>query len=387
LNFGQETYILESWQFFPLDILNFILSLIDLDSVGNALLVCKQWKKILDEQDRSWEYRYQKHFGGPIIETFSSWKELYEETHSEYLHFHFISDEESSEESSEDSEFDSSDSNEERNTHKEPKKKRVIREGESDEEEPVIEDEENEDIIYPNFIGDEEYDSSEMKFVKWIVASGHYQVARKFIQLFKNLGDEFELDILWCALEDGFDSLCKVLLEEGAVPDAILHPSRGYPSLLWAAIDVNNVEMLKVFLQEGADPNHEVDAELDFLSLAVVKNNYEMVELLLSHGANVAGFDWMRGSPFQFATTPEILQLLIDHEAKDSWYDNGNGTTMMRLVESDNIPMLEVVLKNPTCWAKPNSIKESIEIAKKEGKKKVLTMLQSVSTMTKKRKK
>jgi len=61
--------------------------------------------------------------------------------------------------------------------------------------------------------------------------------------------------------------------------------SMGYAPLHWAVVD-NNLEEAKRILELGADPNINNQKD-DLLYSAVLKQNKEMVKLLVSHGTKV----------------------------------------------------------------------------------------------------
>ncbi|XP_011943298.1 PREDICTED: ankyrin repeat and SOCS box protein 15 isoform X1 [Cercocebus atys] len=122
---------------------------------------------------------------------------------------------------------------------------------------------------------------------------------------------------------DGQSAQClELLIENGFDVNTLLadHISQSYDderkTALYFAVSNNDVRCTEVLLAAGADPNLD---PLNCLLVAVRANNYEIVRLLLSHGANVNCYfmhvnDTRFPSVIQYALNDEVmLRLLLNN--------------------------------------------------------------------------
>jgi ankyrin repeat protein len=78
--------------------------------------------------------------------------------------------------------------------------------------------------------------------------------------------------------------VARLLLDAGASPDTNNGARNGYRSALTGSVEVNNPEVTRVLLQAGANPDdHEA------IGWAAFSRYHRCLELLLAHGARVAG--------------------------------------------------------------------------------------------------
>ncbi|RLN09784.1 ankyrin-like protein-like protein [Panicum miliaceum] len=83
------------------------------------------------------------------------------------------------------------------------------------------------------------------------------------------------------------------------------------------AVRAGNVGIVRYLLDHGADPNKPVDFECTSIHIAVGKGMCEMVELLLSKGADV-NFSSHCGAPLHIAAMENqdaAMKVLLDHGA------------------------------------------------------------------------
>jgi ankyrin repeat protein len=78
--------------------------------------------------------------------------------------------------------------------------------------------------------------------------------------------------------------VARLLLEAGASPNTNNGARTGYRSALTGSVEVNNPEVTKVLLEAGANPD-----DRETIGWAAFSGYHRCLELLLSHGARVAG--------------------------------------------------------------------------------------------------
>ncbi|XP_074107385.1 uncharacterized protein LOC141532782 [Cotesia typhae] len=122
---------------------------------------------------------------------------------------------------------------------------------------------------------------------------------------------------------------------------------RGFAPL-HVATKRNNLEAVKLLINEGADPNIEAKNNPFALLMAVCDRNYEIVEYLLEHGADVNrknSFGYYIGyPPLNFAIQRnrlDIVKLLISYgaETKD------NGEAIYIAIEKKNFKIAKFLMK------------------------------------------
>jgi len=83
----------------------------------------------------------------------------------------------------------------------------------------------------------------------------------------------------------GHMEIVQMLLEHGAdpnLPEGDIAP-RGFA--LYSAVSREHFDVARLLLEHGAHPNVEVDSSADTLSIAIMRSDQRMVDLLCSHGA------------------------------------------------------------------------------------------------------
>jgi ankyrin repeat protein len=127
-------------------------------------------------------------------------------------------------------------------------------------------------------------------------------------------------------------------------------------------IKTNNLAGLEFFLELGADvevrlPNFHFTAngrlilwvpEATPLLIAAALDNVPLARLLLKQGAKVQYFDQWGGtfSPMHAARSPEMVLLLLDHNADPDFRDNRLFTPLYRYVERGFIAAMRAVLQH-----------------------------------------
>jgi ankyrin repeat protein len=103
----------------------------------------------------------------------------------------------------------------------------------------------------------------------------------------------------------GMAEAVRLLLGAGASPNTNNGARRGYRSALTGSVEVNNPAITRVLLEAGASPD---DGQC--IGEAAGYRDHRCLELLISHGAGVAG-TWALGAAV-YADDPQAVSLLLD---------------------------------------------------------------------------
>ena len=113
------------------------------------------------------------------------------------------------------------------------------------------------------------------------------------------------------AASRGHMEIVKFLLSRGADPNLREEGIAPYGRALYSAVYDGHFEIAKLLLEHGANPNQPVESSADALSIALMKDNQPMVDLLTSHGASrplhiLAYYGDAKTAAAIFATNPEL---------------------------------------------------------------------------------
>lgn len=129
-----------------------------------------------------------------------------------------------------------------------------------------------------------------------------------------NSFDYYGKTLLYYAITVGSLKIMKFLLERGARMNNVDELNQ---SALLIALYTENVPALKLLLELGADPN-EIFYHRSYLYRAIIRNNYEVVEMLINYGADVNYTDNRHRNIYSYAiecATDDIIELLIKNKA------------------------------------------------------------------------
>ena len=113
------------------------------------------------------------------------------------------------------------------------------------------------------------------------------------------------------AAAKGHLEIVKVLLERGADPNLPEEGIAPQGHALYAAVYNGHFEIARLLLESGAFPNPEVESSADALSIALMRSDEKMVELLVSYGAArsveiMAYYGDVRTAAAVFAANPAL---------------------------------------------------------------------------------
>ncbi|RFZ95667.1 ankyrin repeat domain-containing protein [Mucilaginibacter conchicola] len=112
---------------------------------------------------------------------------------------------------------------------------------------------------------------------------------------------------------------------------------------LYKAVAAKDTLAVEKLLSSGADANYKPkmgQAEMNLLSVAVTKNDFKCVKLLIDHKANVDGRDWFNTTPLMYAANGgnlEIIKYLLQKGA-DVKANDGQGNTVLSAAKEKNNP-------------------------------------------------
>lgn len=104
------------------------------------------------------------------------------------------------------------------------------------------------------------------------------------------------------------------------------------------AVEEKNLDKVKELLDKGEDPDSADQNDVTILMDAASLNDYNMVKLLLDHGANPNLYGLERQTPLMFAINSDIsiLQLLIERGANINYTDIYGNSALMYLNANTN---------------------------------------------------
>ncbi|CAG0904726.1 unnamed protein product [Cyprideis torosa] len=121
-------------------------------------------------------------------------------------------------------------------------------------------------------------------------------------------------------------SLAQVLLDHGADPD-IRDSDKQTP--LHLASTEGHHSIAGLLLDHGADPNITDSSKQTPLHLAALRDRHSIVELLLAHGADVLATDRWSWTPLSKAKTEEVILAIILHTKDLDRQDQRTGNTLL----------------------------------------------------------
>ncbi|KAL8832147.1 MAG: hypothetical protein Q9170_005006 [Blastenia crenularia] len=157
---------------------------------------------------------------------------------------------------------------------------------------------------------------------------------------------------LYHAVRKRDESMCEVLLEAGADPNA--KPLCENPSIV-EAVKQGELKILEMLLEHGPDLNASATGGGTALYYAVSKNKSDMVKLLLKHGADVNKRPTGEDAPLYKAVNKqydEIAELLLQTKLKIDDAPPGGVTPMYVTAKKGNVALVERLL---AAGAKPDA--------------------------------
>ncbi|KAG9288741.1 hypothetical protein G9A89_019102 [Geosiphon pyriformis] len=121
---------------------------------------------------------------------------------------------------------------------------------------------------------------------------------------------------------------------------------------IWIAAGDGDLERVQELLTEGISPNAQDENGYTPLAAAVSYKHYTIIELLISHGADVNIRDFEGDTPLHVAETVEIAELLLDHGA-DPFITNFEGKTPAQVAFQEDCPEVACLLRSKTGEPEP----------------------------------
>ncbi len=121
---------------------------------------------------------------------------------------------------------------------------------------------------------------------------------------------------------------------------------------LLEAIESGDIEQTEILLKQGANPNAEREWSGSALGMAATNGNLKLVQLLISHGANVNYCDQEGLTPLHWAAfrdleeTCEISRFLLDCGARPNATDpDGRTPLMLAVAYKENVDLVKLLLE------------------------------------------
>ncbi|XP_057318326.1 uncharacterized protein LOC130663224 [Microplitis mediator] len=222
-------------------------------------------------------------------------------------------------------------------------------------------------------------------------------ILNEYFDLFKILLDAgaevnpINLPPLFLAVEKNCYKMTERLIERGADVNTIYNNQ----TALIIVVEKENMKIAKLLIRNKADVNIEVAAAKTALSVAIIKgnfvifkmlvdaiadlnspnllplhlavlqDNYEFTEYLISSGANVNSLDGRRQTPLQISVTKKnkrIINLLLKNNADVNVFDGDNLSPLKIAVINGNEEIVELLLDKAKITVK-KSLESLLKIA------------------------
>lgn len=125
-------------------------------------------------------------------------------------------------------------------------------------------------------------DDAGLIHLQYACDGGHYKAVEELLKARINWVEKGK-QLLISATKSGYIECCRSLLQDGAYTE-VVGENR---TPLWYAVHGVDIEICRLLLKYKANPNHRPNDYSLILMLAVDKDNVELVELLLDHGAEI----------------------------------------------------------------------------------------------------
>ena len=185
----------------------------------------------------------------------------------------------------------------------------------------------------------------------WNRQGGASMADEFYVRKYDDIGGFTQTPVILTAVRKGDIDTVRRLLDEGHDPsDREDYYAAGcgwdYGCSLGAAVRRDDIPMVRLLLSRGAVIEEKTLGEDPPLALAMENNNFEMVKLLIEHGAKVTGrYDHLdyEKTPFNIAlrhSSQEIIELLLEKGAsipRTGWLSNNEVRKVKRAIEDDDL--------------------------------------------------
>ena len=157
-----------------------------------------------------------------------------------------------------------------------------------------------------------------------------------------NIGNDKDLTPLYEAIRLGHHEIAELLRAKGGkcIPSK---RRKDYP-LLFAAVRTGQRQLVECLLSDGANINEKGHWGETALGLASGAGYSDIVELLLSKGADVKAIEFGRDTPLHHATTAEVVELLVAHGADVNARNHFERTPLHSAAEREDAAISEEIV-------------------------------------------
>jgi ankyrin repeat protein len=185
-------------------------------------------------------------------------------------------------------------------------------------------------------------------------ALGHTVMVKHLLQKGYDISTtDQELTALHLASGNGHLELVKLLLENGANPNAV-NESNDTP--LHKAVENGYLDLVKLLLENGANPNAVGESNNTPLHKAAANGDLDLVGLLLENGANPNAVGELNYTPLHTAVENgdlDLVELLLENKANPNAVSESNDAPLHKAAENGDFDLVELLLEN---GANPNAV-------------------------------
>jgi ankyrin repeat protein len=145
------------------------------------------------------------------------------------------------------------------------------------------------------------------------------------------------------ASQMGHSKVARFLLEHGA--DMEIRDSIGWGPLRQASSE-GHVEVVQLLLEFGADVEAKNQYNNNALMFASVRGHLAVVRVLLEHGANVKARVYNNMTPLHFASEAGVAQILLQYETDADACDDGGWTPLHHASKHNRVEVAKLLLQH-----------------------------------------
>ena len=162
------------------------------------------------------------------------------------------------------------------------------------------------------------------------------KIIKSIYKKYLNIVNDNNSTLLHKTVMSNLLNIMKILLEEG-VDDINAKDNAGYTPLHLAIVH-DNYDILQILIENGANINEKYFNDTPIL-LAIKKNKPNIIKLLIEKGANLNEKDDFGNTPLHFAYINELFDrvILLIEQGADIYIQNRDGSTIIDLIMEKEI--------------------------------------------------